>query len=104
MEGIEWFTLVGYYNSDVEITVARSNQTGAIEYTPEVCQTCLAQHKIDELMFENKKIFVRTIEEETAGILEDDQTPAQTLTSDAYKRPIQSLDDSVEEEDPPVGV
>lgn len=70
-----------------------------LEYTPNVCETCIAQQKIDELMFENKKIYVRTIEEDTTPeiIMEEDQTQSGEVS----KRPIQLLDDSLED-DPPV--
>lgn len=67
LEGTEWFTLTNYYAYDVEIMVMRSSETGALVYSPGVCETCLEQSKLDQFIFECKKIYVRTVEETDAA-------------------------------------
>ena len=82
----EWSILKECYSYDREITILKlkkpnelcqkdateTSNTELMDYfifEPDVCQQCIEQNELDKYLFENKKIYIRQIEDDSPPLV-----------------------------------
>lgn len=104
----EWKILTEHFTPDRTITVIKSSlsevecKSGETEsfsfiFEPSTCEVCLEKNELDKYLFENRKIFIRIIDDETpaAAITKNDSSPPKQ--SDEALKETNEKDDDISE-------
>lgn len=69
-------------NKDAKQAIPSENLKHDFEFDffPNVCQECLTQNELEKFLFENKKIFIRTLDEED-GLVSQNHASTSSQTS-----------------------
>ena len=105
----EWKILTEHFTPDRTITVIKSSlsevecKSGETEsfsfiFEPSTCEVCLEKNELDKYLFENRKIFIRIIDDETPALAEttkNDSSPPKQ--SDEALKETNEKDDDISE-------
>ncbi len=103
----EWKILTEHFTPDRTITVIKSSlsevecKNGETEsfsfiFEPSTCEVCLEKNELDKYLFENKKIFIRIIDDETpaaAAATTKNDSPPPKQSDEALKETNEKDDD-----------
>lgn len=83
----EWSVLASSFSFDQAVTVIKeivnAEEDNIVKYSfkfePEVCGICMEQNEINKYLFENKKIAIRQVDEETSTAVANEKSAVKDL-------------------------